>query len=181
MPTITVVLTAHANPAGLVHMLGELRYQTRPADETIVMHSDVMDIAITADLFPEAQFHPSENHEDFGHQKRHEGLLLSTSDYTCFVNDDDSYTTTYLERMLALAPDCDAIYCAWNEQPNCSFNIGSSTAGNFVFATNLGKRVGYNDRNYEADGHFIDKLRDNAIKVGRVDDVLYFHNQGVRT
>ena len=162
-------------------MLGNLRYQTCPPSETLTYVSG-MSAAGTQKLreqFPDVTFTPCENLEDWGHQKRSLGLQAATGDYLGFFNDDDSYTLDYLEQMLGTAArtGADVVYCGWNEQPNCQFHLGSSTAGNFVARTSVAQAAEYRERVYEADGHFIDQLAQKANQVVKVDHVLYFHNQ----
>jgi hypothetical protein len=76
--------------------------------------------------------------------------------------------------------DTDVVYCAWNEIPQCCFQSLSSTSGNFLVRTEVGRRAGYLRRDYEADGHFIDAVAGLAREVRRVDQIVYFWNKGVR-
>lgn len=175
--TVTAVVCSHANPSGLRHILGQLRYQTRPPDETIVLCSDTPDVARLREEFPEAEFLERPNREDWGHEKRDEGLCRATSDWVGFFNDDDSYSRRYLELMLSAAStDVDAVYCNWNEQPDVGFHLASSTAGNFLVRRGVGRQAGYTDRVYEADGLFINRVSRLADRIVRVDEILYHHN-----
>ncbi len=117
--------------------------------------------------------------EDWGHAKRGKGVASASGEYVGFFNHDDEYHLTYLQKMLTAAAErqADVVYCAWNEQPNCGFAFGSSTAGNFITRTSLARHVGYPHRKgYASDGHFIDLLRARAKTVVKVHDVLYTHH-----
>jgi GT2 family glycosyltransferase len=174
--TFTAIVTSHANPSGLRTILGCLRYQTEPPDETIVLCSDTPDVLRLREDFPEAQFLERPNLNDWGHAKRAEGLELAEGDWVGFFNDDDSYTPDYIEKMLARTVDADVVYCGWNTHPGCTFNYGSSTSGNYIVRATLGRKVGYTSRRYEADGDFIEALNTAGARVYRVGEVLYHHN-----
>ncbi len=184
--TFTAIVTAHAQDPS--RMLGNLLYQTRKPDQVIVFYSDVDSLLMLGverdfqDRFatdlPGPYFIPHENRNDWGHEKRAEGLELAAGDALGFFNADDRYELTYIEQMMAeIEAGADVVYCSWNEIPNCTFNLGSSTAGNFVVRTGLARAVGYPDRHYEADGTFINALGLHATHIARVDDVLYQHNE----
>jgi glycosyl transferase family 2 len=184
MVTVTAVVCSHANPDGLRHILGSLRYQTRPPDETLVYCSDTPDLLRLREDFPEAQFHERPNLDDWGHEKRAEGLDRATSEWVGFFNDDDSYHVSYLERMLAVAAAtgggqtaaADVVYCGWNTYPACTFTYGSSTSGNFLVRTRFAQKVGYPTRRYEADGDFIEMLNNAGAVKYKLEDTIYFHN-----
>jgi hypothetical protein len=175
--TFTAIVTAHdMDPS---RILGNVMYQTRKADEILCLASDItpIDFKLLQFDFPGVTFVLTENREDWGHEKRAIGVDLAKSDSLGFFNADDSYDIHYIERMMAeLEAGADAAYCGWNKIPYCAFALGSSTSGNFIVKTHLARRVGYTDRHYEADGTFIEKLRENANVVAYVDDLLYFHN-----
>lgn len=178
--TVTAVVVSHANETGLRTILDNLLRQTRPPDEIIALCSDT-DLDALNDLcddYPQSSFHVCANRNDWGHEKRAQGLDLATCEWVGFFNDDDSYADNYLEVMLgrAAAEDADAVYCAWNEQPHCRFVCFQSTAGNFLCRTELGQSVGWQGRFYEADGAFVDALVKAGARVARVDEILYHHN-----
>lgn len=178
MTTFTAVVTSHANEKGLRFVLGQLKYQTRPPDETIVFYSDTPGAARLREHFPEAEFLERPNRDDWGHDKRAEGLLRAASDWVGWFNDDDTYDRTYLEKMLAAGELGDVVYCGWNTKPDCRFVLGSSTSGNFIVKTATARYAGYpEDRVYETDGLFINRIAAVAPTVVRVSDVLYWHNQ----
>lgn len=176
----TAVVVSHANPGGLAHILGQLRYQTRPPDETLVYVSGTSpaELALLREQFHEASFQVEESYDDWGHEKRAKGLDDATGDFLGFFNDDDSYAADYLERMLSEQAEraADVVYCSWNEQPDCDFHLMHSTAGNFICRAELGREAGYTERVYVADGHFIEALNGLAPVVAKVEDVIYFHN-----
>lgn len=174
--TFTAVVTSHARPDGLRAILGCLRYQTRPADETIVLCSDTPDVARLREDFPDVRFLERRNMNDWGHAKRDEGLWLANMDWVGFFNDDDSYTVDYIETMLAHAGDNDVVYCGWSTYPDCDFRLGSSTSGNFIVRALVGRAVGWTSRRYEADGDFINALAHATRRIVKVPRTLYFHN-----
>lgn len=179
--TFTAIVTAHDQDPSKI--LGNLLYQTRKPDYVIVLYSDtdsVLIFKLERDLdgkFDSICFLPRENREDWGHEKRAEGLEYAKGDAVGFFNADDSYELTYVEKMMAeIEAGADAVYCSWSGIPDCTFNSCSSTSGNFIVRTGLARAVGYTQRDYCADGAFINAIRDNATHVARVDDLLYWHN-----
>lgn len=156
-------------------MLGQLRYQTRPPDETLVLHSGYDNLLGVQEDFPEASFHEFEDKQDWGHEKRAHGVGLATCEFLGFFNDDDRYERTYLERMLAEASMADVVYCNWNGN-ECAFQSCSSTSGNFIVRAELAKRVGYTSREYVADGHFINSISEATQNIVHVPEDLYRWN-----
>lgn len=160
-------------------------YQTRKPDETLVLVSGVPSRVLSemAEDFPHARFLACEDRNDWGHEKRAEGLALASSEYVGWFNDDDSYELTYIEKMLEAIDGHDIAFCSWNRVPNCEFTLGSSTSGNFIVRTGLARAVGYpTDRDeegrlaYESDGRFINALARSGMVAPKVREVLYHHN-----
>lgn len=177
---VTAVVTCHARTDRLRSMLGCLMYQTRPPDETLAYVSGATadELAELGEHFPHARFHPADNLEDWGHDKRAQGLLAATGDVIGWFNDDDDYDREYVATMLAaLEAGAAVAYCDWNEAPNgCDFSYGSSTAGNFLILTELARRTGWSGRDYAADGMFINRVRESGAALAHIPKVLYTHN-----
>lgn len=175
--TFTAVVVSLANESGLRNMLGQLRYQTVPPDETIVLCADTPDVARLCEDFPDVLFHERETRNDWGHSDRDYGLSLTTSEWVGFFNDDDRYANDYIEKMLKAAGNHTAVYCAWPYSPDCSFALGQSTSGNFIVKTELAQRVGWRHRHYEADGMFIEEVVRAGASIVKVPEILYWHNE----
>jgi len=156
-------------------MLGNLMYQTRKPDETIVLYSGYESVARLREEFPWALWVERPNLEDFGHDKRAHGIELATKDFLGFFNDDDTYELSYVEKMLKAVEMADAAYCQWNNG-DVQFCLGSSTSGNFIVRTELAKSVGYPERDYSADGKFIDRVHGRANGIVYVRENLYRWN-----
>lgn len=182
MSTFTAVVTCHQRERGLRTILGNLLYQSRQADETLVFVSGVTQgvFARLAEDFPHATFFLEDDRQDWGHAKRAAGVERATSSYLGFFNDDDSYDDFYVETMMEAAEsaNADVVYCAWNTYPDCEFRFGQSTSGNFIVRSSLARVVGYPaDRVYENDGVFIDGVAAEADPIVYIPRVLYRHNQ----
>ena len=180
--TFTAVVTGHARERELRRMLGCLMYQTRKPDETLVYLSgiDAGAVARLREDFPWAAFHVEPDLGDWGHDKRAKGLAAATGDAVGWFNDDDDYTSDYIERMVARLEDgADIAYCNWSYSPTgCTFQSHVSTSGNFVVRTPLAREVGWNGRGYTADGEFIAALASRTGAIVKIEDVLYQHNPG---
>jgi len=164
-------------------MLGNLLYQSRKPDETIVLHSGY-EPGTTLRLqenFPWVDMWVERpDFQDFGHDKRAHGIELATKDFLGFFNDDDTYDREYVEKMLAACATGDVAYCKWN-LGDVQFSLGSSTSGNFIVHTELAKSVGYHGRDYSADGQFINAVRERANGIIYVQEDLYRWNALERT
>lgn len=181
MSSFTAVVTCHAREWNLRHLLGNLAYQSRTVDETLVFVSGVTRGAFArlGEDFPHATFFLENDRQDWGHAKRAAGVERAGSDYLGFFNDDDSYDDFYVETMMGAAESnaADVVYCAWSTYPDCEFRLGQSTSGNFIVRSSLARVVGYpGDRVYENDGVFIDGLAAEADPIVYIPTVLYRHN-----
>jgi hypothetical protein len=154
-----------------------LTAQTRKPDEIIVLASNI-DLSRVSKRFPSVRFIREENKSDWGHDKRAKGLDLATSDYVGWFNHDDSYSKTYVEVMMdTVDRGFDVAFCGWNSNSTPEFRSGSSTSGNYIVRTSIGRSAGYLDRHYEADGTFIDRIAAKTSAIKFVPEVLYFHNE----
>ena len=187
--TFTAVVTAHDYPFSPI--VSELEHmQDRPPDEIIVLFSgdcrprpDVL-VWQFVDLVakPAKWIMAEDDKKDWGHDKRERGLLAAHGDYVGFFNADDKYHSQYIEKMMAAAEERDAgfVYCYWHPMGKCTPTLGSSTSGNFIVRRDVALEAGYTDRQYEADGMFIDRCvavcKKRELLVVEVPEVLYYHN-----
>lgn len=161
----------------MLRTINSLLAQTRVPNEIIVLASDIS-LSEAERAYPAIRFHTEPNLSDWGHDKRAKGLDLAASDYTGWFNHDDSYDRTYIEVMMSEAEaGHDAVYCGWSSNPTPQFRRSSSTSGNYIVSTEVGRHAGYTDRHYEADGTFINRIASIAKSVKFVPKVLYFHNE----
>ena len=175
MATFTAIVTAHADELAMMRTVKSLMDQTRAPDEIIVLASDIS-CNQAKEAYPKVSFCEEPNLNDWGHAKRAKGLDLATSDYTGWFNHDDSYDRTYIEKMMANEGN-DVVFCGWSKSSDPNFSAGSSTSGNYIVKTSYARNVGYKNRQYEADGTFINGLAGQGGKITRVEEVLYFHNE----
>lgn len=161
----------------MIRTINSLLAQTRAPNEIIVLASDIS-LSEAKRSYPAISFHQEPDLSDWGHDKRSKGLDLASSDYTGWFNHDDSYDRTYIEVMMSEAEaGHDAVYCGWSSNSTPQFRDSSSTSGNYIVSTEVGRRAGYKDRHYEADGTFINRIASIAKSVKFVPKVLYFHNE----
>jgi glycosyltransferase involved in cell wall biosynthesis len=123
----------------------------------------------------------SANENDFGYRKRNRLLSLVTEEFVGFFCHDDSYDNDYIERMLEAAKsmEADAVYCSWNQIPNCEFKGCSSTLGNFIVKASILEEIGgFPPCKNEGlrDAELINAIREKASRIARVNIMLYQHN-----
>ena len=177
MATFTAIVTAHADEKGMVRTIDALLAQSRKPDEIIVLASDI-DCSVARKRYTGITFYQEPNLNDWGHDKRAKGLDLATSDYAGWFNHDDSYDPHYIAEMMWQAElGHDVVYCGWSKNQTPRFHKGSSTSGNYIVKTELGRRAGYADRHYEADGTFIDRIAKLTESIKFLPGTMYFHNE----
>lgn len=170
--TFTAVVTSHANPEGLESILNNLQKQTTKPTQVVVLASDQDLNGVKADEILSVP-----NRNDWGHEKRSQGINLATGEYLGFFNADDEYDITYIESLID--PEYDIIACDFVSHIVGSVETqpvhGQITSGNFVVRTSLARKVGWNHREYNADWHFIKECLDEGATFKRVAKTLYFH------
>lgn len=183
MATLSAVVVCHNGSPS--HILGNLVYQSRKADEILVFWSepDMAEWEFCVGAFPQVDMWAQcEDRNDWGHEKRSMGLAAAEKDYVGFFNHDDSYSPLYVEKMMAAADaGFPIVYCGWNVYPDCHYSAGSSTSGNFVISVELARQAGYEGRDYSADAQFITATRELAEANGdspvKIPDILYYWNE----
>lgn len=169
--TISAIVTSHNNEVQRKLFVENLWKQTKKPDEVIILVSQEHDLDGCIEC---------PNLNDWGQQKRADGLDLATCDFLGFFNTDDEYHPQYLEKLIAEAENSDIVACDFHShltggiiytQP-C---IGGITSGNFLVRTKLAQIVGYNHRVYEADGMFIEDCMREGARFKPVKEVLYWH------
>lgn len=199
--TLTAVVTAHADATELERCLTGLALQARRADRIAVYASDIggdvlgrlAPAARRAGLASEgALIAATPDMQDWGHSKRAIGLAEATTSHVAFVNADDEYDPAYFDTLMwaLVAHQADVAFCDWNESPAADFRMFSSTAGNFIVKTSLGREVGGwpterleqpgFEPGYCNDGVFIERLKAAGARVVKAPraphgGVLYTH------
>jgi len=183
--TFTAIVVSCGDEAGLRSILGQLRYQTRPPDETIAVVSDTPNVAQLREHFPDVTFVEQEKAGDWGHQARATGLELATREWVGWFNSDDRYDPTYLEKMMGASDGVDAAFCDWNDRPgDAYFGLYGSTAGNFIVRRVVAVGVGWPTDmvsvsgmppGYANDGRFIDAVVASGATYRKVPEFLYLH------
>ena len=190
LPYVAGVLENDGPGADLIRelrpsILGQLRYQTRPPDETIAVVSDTPNVPQLREHFPDVTFVEQERRGDWGHQARATGLDLATQGWVGWFNSDDMYVNDYLWKMMGECGGADAVFCDWNERPgNAYFGLYGSTAGNFIIRRVVALDVGWPTDmvavsgmppGYANDGRFIDAVVASGATYRKVPELLYWH------
>jgi GT2 family glycosyltransferase len=179
MSTVTVVITAHNTDVEPI--VTQVFEQTRQPQAIVIVMSDQF-----PDLLPEGFSSEHEvtlvldrNRNDWGHHKRHLGLMLAETDYVTFWNADDSYDPTFLEKLMAAVEGNDVAFCSYVHKTGSTlgseFRGCNSTSGNFLVNTRLAKEVDWFARVYDADAQFIDAVKARTNRVIHVPEILYWH------
>lgn len=176
------VLTAHNNDEKIFNLINDLKNQTFKNFFCFLIFSSSDRIYVEKVINTPLNWLgwlEDENYNDFGHEKRAKGLAISNKKYTCFFNCDDRYSNIYFEKLITKAEkeNLDLVFC--NEggkwKINTSPKIGAISSGGFIVKTSFAKKVGYNYRNYTADGKFVEDLVKNGAKWGKINEFLWEH------
>lgn len=174
--TVTAVVCAHGPGSQVADIVGQLHGQTAPPAEIRVYASDVPQHVLDS---LDAVVTVVENRNDWGHEKRAQGLAEATGEWVGFFNDDDLYDPDYLRQMVEAAAGYDLVMCSWNERGGPVIHpkpvLNHVTAGNFLVNRRAAQQVGWNGRKYESDGYFIQDLVAAGATWTVVDRVLYWH------
>lgn len=177
--SVTAVVLGHGNKEQILQLLKDLKAQTKPPDEIIacVCCMDVSGI--------EADKILTDSHkDDIGQRFCDWGLRLADSDYTFFASSDDFYDSEWVESLVGAVDDFDRypdlILGAFHSHlvgaiTNSSPNMGSVTRGSFLVKTSTGQSVGYNGRDYNADGDFVVRVANVGGSWVNTQDIHYWH------
>lgn len=176
-PTFTAVVVAHGDVEQTEKCIKMLKEQTYKDTEILVFYSDMK----PDPQYPDVNYLIQPNRNDWGQEKASHGLNAARGDYVGFFNIDDEYESSYIEKMIkkAKSENLDLVYCDFTSKEGSTIfgqpklNIG--TRGMFIVRTEFGRSVGYNHRDYGADGKFLEELVAAGAKHARLEDVLYRH------
>lgn len=176
-PTFTAVVIAHGDSEKTERCVNMLKQQTYKDIEINVYCSDLGMLTMHSDV----NYFNQPNRNDFGQEKAAHGLNAARGTYVGFFNIDDEYESNYIEKMVrkAKAEDLDLVYCDFiNKEGSTIFGqpkINIGTRGMFIVRTDVGRKIGYNHRDYGADGRFLEELVAAGVKHARLEEVLYRH------
>lgn len=174
--SVTAIVTGHQDGQQLAECLRKLEKQTRKPDEILVYYSCIPDLSIPKRLY--TRLIECENYGDWGHRKRQRGVLEAKSEFLFFVNADDSYDPTFIEKLYL--PEYDFIYCNFDSKNarncNAALHMGAMTSGCYLVRSQLARKAGYTSvREYHADWLFIRDILDLEPKIYKVEEELYKH------
>ena len=197
---LEIICTAYQRSIPLTCQLWSFAAQTRLDFKVVVYHdgpNKEVEKAISIfkdsnDSF-ELEFRFTKTrHNDYGHSLREIGLLQSTSPFILLTNDDNYYTPPFVEEMLGPLErnEADVVYCDMVHShkildlPN---PIGYQTLkteprlnridiGAFVFRAEIGKKVGFIDKSFAADGIFFESMLEVGANLKKIEKTLFVHN-----
>lgn len=167
--SLTAVIVAHNSPVEAIN--AQLLAQEYPPDEIILVACCMDTHGIPADIIVN-----NTHRDDFGHLARDIGLRLATKDYVMFAACDDEYDPKFTKTLLDA--NVQFAWCDWHEQGRIVesyVGLGSITSGNFIVETKLAQEVGWNHREYIADGKFCQDVWDRKPTFARIQEPLYTH------
>jgi glycosyltransferase involved in cell wall biosynthesis len=198
--TLEIVCTAYERPVLLMTQLCSLAAQTVRNFKILVFHDGYNAeiervVAKFKDMYPniDVRFRFSDvRYNDYGHSLREIALSESSAEYMLLTNDDNYYTPNFLEDMMPalISGGYDISYCNMihshefldPNNPNgyqplrTGLRLGAIDIGAFIFDTKLGQRVGFSNKSFEADGHFLEGLIALGARAYKVEKYLFVHN-----
>lgn len=176
-PAFTAVVLAHGDVAQMERCINMIKNQTFKDVEVLVFYSDMK----LETVLPDVHYFEQPNKNDWGQEKVSHGLNAARGEYVGFFNIDDEYESNYIERMIkkARTEKADLVYCDFVSKEGVTIfgqpklNIG--TRGMFIVRADFGRKVGYNHRDYGADGRFLEEAVEAGAVHIRLEDILYRH------
>jgi len=167
--SLTAIIVSHA--ALIDNALEQIRKQSHQVDEIILIQccGDITDEEIDIEVY-------NAHRDDFGHLARDIGLRLATKDYVWWVNCDDEYDPEFIRKLIDT--DVQLAYCDWDERGRIQesyVGLGTITSGNFIIERKLAQKVGWNHRDYCADGRFLLDVWNELPTFAHIPEVLYTH------
>ena len=200
MKDLEIIVTAFQRPNLLRTLLSSLYAQTLSNMNIRVIHDGydseckkIVEAFLGLNTQIELSYSYTQmRHNDYGHSLRQIGLERSSAEYTLITNDDNYYTPNFVQEMIGEArkSESDVVYCDMvhshirYDQPNpigyqafiTKPHINYIDMGSFIFRTDLGKKVGFKSRSFEADGVFFEELKNNTERITKVKKILFVHN-----
>jgi len=133
-------------------------------------------------------------YNDWGHTHREIGLKKSTGKWSLITGDDNYYVPIFIERMketILENPESGFVYCdfvldhprkgiCYNKYMDTKIKFTHIDIGSFIFKTDIGKKVGYKHKDFNADWKFVRRYRkrmlENGLKDVKIAQTLYIHN-----
>lgn len=189
MAKVSVICSAYQRPRQIEVLLHCFLCQTYTDWEIHVMHDSVSEEIrkiVTGFNDKRIFYHESEiRYNDFGHTLREQGLNFVTGDYLMWTNDDNYYVPVFLERMLnnIQSGDYDFVYCDMvhshedyhvlvTQPAFCKIDMGA-----FIVKTSIAQEVRFPDRDFCADGKFVERVMAlEGIRTVKVEQILFVHN-----
>lgn len=166
--TVSAVVIGHNDPQGVATIISQLRPQV---DEIITI--TCCDNQSTGDITVY-----DAHHDDVGQSKCDIGIRLATKDYVLLASSDDEYLPDFVKDMQGHTEDLllggfqsHLVGTVTNSTPS----LGRVTRGSFLVRREKALEVGYNHRNYEGDGLFIEDMVRNGATWVAIDKVNYIH------
>ena len=133
-------------------------------------------------------------YNDWGQTPRSIGLKKSTGQWTLITGDDNYYVPIFIEKMkeeIEKNENVGFIYCdfvldhprkgiRYNKYIDTKIKFCHIDIGSFIFKTNIGKKVGYKHKDFDADWKFVRRYRKHMLREGlkdiKIKQTLYIHN-----
>lgn len=189
MKKVTIICCAYNRPVQAALIAYCFLAQTYPNWELHIIHDgkndEVMDALAHIDSTKIFYHETKERYNDFGHSIRDIGLQYAHGDYILWTNEDNYYAPVFLEKMIAAITkdDFDFAYCdmVHSHQDYRFFpttpKLGLIDMGAFIVKESIAKEIGFPDRDYCADGRFVDRvMARQGIRAIKVESVLFVHN-----
>lgn len=181
--SVTAIFVGHGDDTAMAKAIATLRTkQTMPPDEVIAMtccfgHNTrftevVSDITVR-----------DKHYDDWGQSKCDAAIRLATSDYLMFCAVDDDYDPTFIEKCVygTQMGKYDLVLAGFTSTkfgltvPNSEPIEGRVTRGSFIVSREAAKTIGYNHRDYAADGKFVEDIARHVMWTA-VPELLHFHH-----
>jgi hypothetical protein len=179
--SVTAIFIGHGDDMGTAKAIANLRTkQTMPPAEVIAMTccTNPHFTEVVSDILVK-----DKHYDDWGQSKCDAAIHLATSDYLMFCAVDDDYDPHFIEKCLS-ATHMNRFELVLAGFTSTKFGLtvpeslpveGRVTRGSFIVSREAAKRIGYNHRDYAADGKFVEDMAKH-VEWTVVPELLHFHH-----
>lgn len=180
-PILTVAILGHDNPGHILIQMESMSKQTIASQCEFLIYYSGMETAIFTGSRPNTFLFRQPDRNDWGQEKTANALNAARGKYFIAVNMDDYYEPEALEKYVEVmeAGKLDLGYADYENKEGQTVlgepTINRATRGALIVRSEFARIVGYNHRDYGADGRFAEDLVNAGAVHGRIPTVYYHH------
>lgn len=191
MKKLDIIIVAYNRPNELKTIINCFKSQTNQNFKVTIIHDGPNDqlykeLLNENYLTDQYKFITTENRaNEFGHNLRDLGLKKYVDlEWVLLTNDDNYYCPVFVDKVLKEINYYDVIcfnmiHSHQNYSPfKSEFKYCGIDIGSFIVKSEIAKKVGFNHRDFCADGRFVEEIKNfyPNLKIKYLPEYLFIHN-----